>query len=118
MKPMAIILPVAIVGGAAAAYYFFFAPKADLTPLPGAPAITSGGARAQEYLKRLSDANTAVTVAKVIGGSTLASASTEAKATLDVVATMATVDAAQGRITSVDLANINAQIATIKKSIG
>jgi hypothetical protein len=57
-------------------------------------------------------------MAKVLGGDTLKSASTEASATLDGVGTMAAVDAAQGRITSVDLANINAQIAAVKKNVG
>jgi len=117
MNPLAIAVPVAAVGGLVA-YYLLTQPKADLTPLPGATAVTSGGNRAQEYLKQLGTANTAITVAKVIGGATLSSASAEAKATLDVVSTMATVDAAQGRITSVDLANINAQIAAVKKNIG
>jgi lysozyme family protein len=117
MNPLAIAVPVIAVGGVAA-YYFLTRPKADLTPLPGAAAVTSGGARAEEYLKRLKDANTAISMAKVIGGDTLKSASTEAAATLDVVGTMAAVDAAQGRITSVDLANINAQIAAVKKNVG
>jgi hypothetical protein len=117
MNPLAIVVPVLAVGGAAA-YYILTQKKADLTPLPGATAVTSGGARAEEYLKRLKDANIAINMAKIIGGDTLKSASTEAAATLDVVGTMAAVDAAQGRITSVDLANINAQIAAIKKNVG
>jgi len=117
MNPLSIVIPVLAVGGAAA-YYILTQKKADLTPLPGATAVTSGGSRAQEYLRQLSTANTAISMAKIIGGDTLKSASTEASATLDVVGTMAAVDVAQGRITSVDLANINAQIAAIKKNIG
>lgn len=120
MNPIVIAVPVVVAGGALA-YYLLTrqtATPAYYTPPPGAPALVSGGTRYQSYMKQLSDANIAYSMAKVIGGATLDSAKTEALGTLDVVSGMANADLIAGRITQQDLTNINNQIATVKKTIG
>jgi hypothetical protein len=69
-------------------------------------------------MSQLNDAMLAYRAAKVFGGDALANVVMTTKGTLDVVSSMAGVDATQGNITSSDLANINAQIAAFKKEIG
>jgi hypothetical protein len=119
MSPWLLLVPVIGVGG-----YIFYtyvlapqAPAANLAPLPGPVAVTSGGARAQSYLKQLSDASMGYAAAKIIGGATLSSASTEVKATLDIVQAMAIEDAGASRITQIDLTQINAKIASMRSQI-
>jgi hypothetical protein len=118
MSPWLLLVPVVGVGGYIF-YTYVLAPQTpvNLAPPPGAPAIVSGGARAQSYLKQLSDASMGYAAAKIIGGATLSSATTECKATLDVVAAMAQDDAAVGRITQTDLTHINAKIASMKTQL-
>lgn len=112
-----------LVGGGAVLVYFLArgmkpeTPAAVYTPPPGAPAITSGGARYLTYIQRIDTALLTYRAAKAIGASAVVDAARELSGVLDVVKNMAAQDLAAKRITELDMANINAKIEAAKKEI-
>jgi hypothetical protein len=114
MNPLIIVLPVLGIGG----YLVYRALQpAQYLPPPGTPAVGSGGVRYQSYLSQINDAMLAFRAAKAFG-ETSGTAAMTTRGTLDIVASMAGVDLAQGNITQADMNNLNAQIAAGKKEIG
>lgn len=85
-------------------------------PGPAAPPSGPSPARAMTYLQRLDTASIAYMGTKFIPGSA-ETAKAVLVSTLDVVGGMAMTDAAAGRISDTDLANVNAKIAAIKKTL-
>jgi len=118
VSPLVVAIP--IIGGAA---LYFLWPKSaaagpsPYTPLPGNPAITSGGPRALSYQQQINMALLGYRAAKLIGGSSVADAGKQLAGTLDVVSGMVNNDLAAKTITAQDKAGIDASIAAAKKEI-
>jgi hypothetical protein len=94
------------------------APKPEYAPPPTGPVAPQSGpspARAMTYLQRLDGANAAWVAVKFVPGAAAAGRAVFLS-TLDVVGGMAATDAAAGRISGEDLANIKAKIEALKQT--
>lgn len=115
MKPILLLVPLAVGAGLIFAFKGSSSSNPAYTPPPGTPAVASGGSRYQSYMNQLNGASIAYQAGSLFDKSDTSAAATQLKGTLDVVAGMAANDAKAGNITAMDLSNINAQVAAMKK---